>query len=463
MSERQTRAERDALGTISVPAEALYGAHTARSLDNFGSAGERLDLDLIRAMAWIKIACARTNARLGRLNNKLAAAIEQACRTVLAGEVDDHFPIDVFQAGSGTSSHMNLNEVLANLASEKLGGRRGEKTLVHPNDHVNLGQSTNNVFPSAIRIAVRLRLPALEQAAKLLIARLQEASQRFGHIVKAARTHLQDAVPITLGAEFGAWARAMEKDVLRIEAADGLLRELGVGGNAVGTGLNNPPEFRQMVVDELNQLLGADYIPAANGVEATMFLTDLVHTSACLRSLAIDLYKITSDLRLLSSGPHTGLREIQLPPVEPGSSMMPGKINPSICEATGMACLHLLGLDASIATAGALGQLELNTHMPLIGQNLLRCVKIMEDCCQRLAEKCVSGIQANEKICRWHLERSAALVTILAPRLGYDRAAALASEAVERDCDIGTLVLEKGLLTHKEWEELLQEAVRPNG
>jgi len=445
------------MGRVSVPQDAWYGAHTARSLQNFGSAGEPLDRALIHAMAWIKIACARANRELGRLTPEAAAAIEASCRAVLSGELDDQFPIDVFQAGSGTSSHMNLNEVIARLANRELG-----EGAIHPNDHVNLGQSTNNVFPSAIRIAVRSDIPRLREAADELASQLTAAARRFATILKAGRTHLQDAVPITLGAEFGAWAQAVRKDIRRIEAAAEFLRELGIGGNAVGTGLNNPPRFRQRVIEHLNELLESDYRPASDGVEATQFLTDLAAFSGALRSLAVDLYKISSDLRLLGSGPGTGLREIRLPPVEPGSSMMPGKINPSICEAVNMACLHVLGLDSSIAFAAALGQLELNTHMPLIGHNLLKAVRILTDCCRRLAQKCIRGIEADEETCSRHLRRSAALVTLLVPHLGYDRAAALAREAVQRGCDVGTLVLEKKLLTPEEWDRLLRQAAGPS-
>ena len=457
------RMEKDALGEMAVPANALYGIHTARSLQNFGSAGEPLSLELIRAMAWIKIACARANHRLGRLDARRAEAIEKACRVILAAEIDDQFPIDVFQAGSGTSSHMNLNEVIASLANEQLGGLRGQREPVHPNDHVNMGQSTNNVFPSAVRIASWLRLEPLRKAARQLAGELAEAARRFAAVPKAGRTHLQDAVPIALGAEFGAWGRAVEKDIQRLENCGAFLQELGVGGNAVGTGLNNPPSFRELAVDEINRLLSSDFVVACDGVEATQFISDMACFAGALRVLAVDLYKIASDLRLLSSGPRTGFAEIRLPAVEPGSSMMPGKVNPSICEAVNMACLHVLGLDSSIAFAAALGQLELNTHMPLVGHNLLKAMRIMEDSCRRLAEKCIRGIQADQGTCLKHLHHSAALATILAPRIGYDQAAALAKEAVERNVDVRSLVLEKKLMDGKDWDDLLAAALGRRG
>ncbi|HIE10644.1 MAG TPA: aspartate ammonia-lyase [Kiritimatiellae bacterium] len=458
MSGDNFRTEKDALGEMAVPADALYGIHTARSRQNFGSAGEPLALELMHAMAWIKIACARANRRLERLDGRRAEAIEKACRAILSAALEDQFPVDVFQAGSGTSSHMNLNEVIANLANEQLGGRRGHWKPIHPNDQVNLGQSTNNVFPSAARIAARIRLRPLGEAARRLADELAASASRFSNVAKSGRTHLQDAVPMALGAEFAAWARAIEKDIQRFEYAETFLRELGVGGNAVGTALNNPPSFREMVVEEINRLLAADYVVARDGVEATQFVSDMAHLAGSLRVLAADLYKIASDLRLLASGPRTGLAELRLPAVEPGSSMMPGKVNPSICEAVNMACLHVMGLDVSIAFAAALGQLELNTHMPLVGHNLLKAMRIMEDACRRLAEKCIRGIEANRETCLKHFHNSAALLTILAPRIGYDQATALGREAAERGVDIGTLLEEKQLMSRADWDELVRRS-----
>jgi len=331
------RKEKDSLGKREVPADALYGIHTARSMDNFSAAGDRLPSELIHAMAQLKIACARANVALGLLDKPKGEAIATAGERILTGELDDQFPIDVFQAGSGTSSHMNVNEVIANLACEALGGKRGDKKLVHPNDDVNKGQSTNNVFPSAIKVAAVKSSPLLFEQIQQLVKALKAKGKEFKDILKSGRTHLQDAVPVTLGQEFDAYAAALAKDLVRLRAARKKLFELGVGGNAIGTGVNAPEEFRARVIWELRALTDEPFETASDGIQATQFLTDVAEMSAMLKLLALDLLKITNDLRLLSSGPRTGLGEINLPPVEPGSSIMPGKINPSICEAANMA------------------------------------------------------------------------------------------------------------------------------
>ena len=456
------RVEKDSMGDKKIPDDAWYGIHTSRSMDNFDAAGEALPLEIIYAIVRLKAACAAANHQLGLLDAARCQAIQTACSTVLAGAQDDQFPIDVFQAGSGTSSQMNVNEVIANLAAVELGAKPGDRSMVHPNDHVNKGQSTNNVFPSAIRLAGLQLHQALDAALGELIVALAQKAAEFETVGKSGRTHLQDAVPITLGQEFGAYARALEKARARIAAAASGLLEIGVGGNAVGTGINTKPEFRAHIVRALNEATGLSFTTARNGVEITQFMTDMGHMSAALRLLALDLLKITNDLRLLASGPNTGLGEIRLPAVEPGSSIMPGKINPSICEAANMACIQVAGCDAAVSMACGMGQLELNTHMPLIGANLVKMFSILTRTARMLAEKCIRAIEADEARCRRNFEASAGLATILNPAIGYDRVAELVKEGLASGKNLKTLVLEKNLMNEKELEELLKGAFGPN-
>ena len=456
------RKERDSLGVKAVPDSAFYGVHTARSLDNFNVAGEPVPLEIVYGMVKLKWACSKANQRLGLLPAKKANAIVQACRRVLAGKVDDQFAVDVFQAGSGTSSNMNVNEVIANLACVALGGKRGDRKLVHPNDDVNKGESTNNVFPSAIRIASAELSDSLVKSVGALIGQLKRKGSAFAGVIKSGRTHLQDAVPVTLGQEFNAYARALEKDAARAEQAVAKLLELGIGGNAIGTGVNTKKAFRPLILQELNKVTGRKYRVAKDGLEATQFMTDLAEMSSALKLLALDLLKICNDLRLLSSGPNTGLGEIVLPPVEPGSSIMPGKINPSICEAMGMACIQVVGLDNAVAMACGAGQLELNTHMPLIGCNLVKSFRILDRGCAMLAKKCISGIKANMEVCRLNFERSAGLATVLNPRLGYDRVAELVKESLRTKKDLRRLVLEKKIISEGELNRILARSTGPN-
>lgn len=456
------RNEKDSLGVKAVPDEAYYGVHTARSLDNFNVAGERVPLEIIYGMVKLKWACAKANQRLGLLAAKKANAIVQACRRILGGTLDDQFAVDVFQAGSGTSSNMNVNEVVANLACVSLGGKRGDRKLIHPNDDVNKGESTNNVFPSAIKIASVELSAALLKNLDTLIYQLQRKGSAFAGIIKSGRTHLQDAVPVTLGQEFKAYARTLEKDVVRVKQATEKLLELGIGGNAIGTGVNTKKAFRPFVVRELNKVTGGGYRVAKDGIEITQFMTDLAGMSSALKLLALDLLKICNDLRLLSSGPNTGLGEIVLPPVEPGSSIMPGKINPSICEAMGMACIQVVGLDCAVSMACGAGQLELNTHMPLIGGNLVKSFRILDRGCTMLAGKCVAGIKANRDTCRLNFERSAGLATVLNPRLGYDRVAELVKESLRTRKNLRQLVLEKKIMSEKELSRILVRSTGPN-
>ncbi len=456
-----TRVEKDALGEMDIPAGAYYGIHTARSLNNFDVAGRPLPIEIIHAVARLKRACATANARLGDLESTKANAIAAACERVIAGEFDDQFGIDLFQAGSGTSSNMNINEVLANIASEQLGGEKGNHTLIHPNDHVNMGQSTNNIIPSSIRLAAVRLNQALFAKLDRLLASLRLKEREFHDVLKAGRTHLQDAVPITLGQEFGAYSRAIEKAKSRIESARDSLYELGVGGNAVGTGLNTKAEFRKTIIDELNKNCDEKFYPATNGVESTQFLSDIAHYSAAMRLLAGDILKIANDLRLLSSGPNTGICEINLPAIEPGSSIMPGKINPSICEAANMACIQVMGADHVIGIACAAGQLELNTHMPVIGANLIDSIGLLTRCCAMLAEKCVAGITANTEVCFRNFNASTGLATILNPILGYDRTSELVKESLASKKPIKTLIIEKELMDKDALNKLLKNSTGP--
>lgn len=455
------RTETDSMGPRQVPADALYGAQTSRSLENFPF-GERLPMAVIRGMALLKQAAADANRAAGRLSPDKADAIAAACDDVLSGRLDGEFRLPVYQAGSGTSSHMNLNEVLANLANERLGGRRGAKSPVHPNDHVNMGQSTNNMFPSGAKVAAVLALPDVRKALDGLAAALRRKALAFARVLKSGRTHLQDAVPVTLGQEFVAWATAVSHASARLKRGGESLLELGAGGNAVGTGLNTGPTFRRDLVAALRRRTGLRFRTADNGLHITQFLTDFAALSGAVRCAALDIQQIANNLRLLSSGPHTGLGEIALPPVEPGSSIMPGKVNPSVCEAVNMAMMQIQGLDHAVALACGAGQLELNTHMPLVAADVLRELDLLRDAARLLAGSCVAGITARPDRCRRNLEWSAGLATILNPRLGYDRVAALVKESLARNLTLKQLALEKGLLTEREYADLLAHSTGPN-
>ena len=456
------RTEKDSFGEKEVPVQAYFGIHTTRSLENFSVAGEPLPIEIIYGMVKLKKACALANESLGLLDKKKAVAIINACDNILKGGFEKEFPIDIFQAGSGTSSNMNVNEVIANLACKGLGGQKGDRSLVHPNDDVNKGQSTNNIFPSGVKVAASEQSLHAIASLERLAASLRKKAEEFSGILKSGRTHLQDAVPITLGQEFAAYARAIEKDLLRIKEAREKCLELGVGGNAVGTGVNTKPQFRNEIIKALNQATGEYYAVAKDGIEATQFLTDLAGLSSALRLTALDILKIVNDLRLLSSGPNTGFGELALPAVEPGSSIMPGKINPSICEAANMACMQVLGNDHCVAIACGAGQLELNTHMPLVGTNLVKSLRILSRCPAMLAEKCIEGITANEDVCKKHFEWSAGLATILNPKLGYDRVAELVKQSLKEKKNLRQLAIEKGILTEAEYQELAYRCTGPN-
>jgi aspartate ammonia-lyase len=450
-----TRIERDPLGEFPVPATALWGIQTERARLNFPISGLRPMPALVDAIVWIKKAAALTHRQTGRLEPRLADAIVTAADEVLAGRHRDQFVVDPYQAGAGTSHNMNANEVLANRANELLGGKRGEYQPVHPNDHVNMAQSTNDTIPTAIRLGSLAALPALEAAMARLAGAFAAKGEAFDGIVKSGRTHLQDATPIRLGQEFSAYGRTVERSRMRLRAAAEPLRELGIGGTAVGTGLNAEPEYPGLMVTHLRAITGLDLRVGDDRVQLMQSMGDAAAFSAALRTYALDLSKIASDLRLLASGPRTGLNEILLPPVQPGSSIMPGKVNPSIAEMVNMVCYQVLGNDLTVAGAAEAGQLELNVMMPVIAHNMLFSMEILGNASRVLAERCVEGIEANAEQCKYWLERSPALVTALAPKIGYAEAAKLAKEAVARNLSVRQLIEEKGVLKGRELEAVL--------
>ena len=458
-----TRKERDFLGEIDVPAEAHYGAQTQRAVLNFPISGVMAHPRFIRAMGLIKKAAALANAKAGRLDDAVTEAIVGAAEEVIEGALDDHFVVDVFQAGAGTSFHMNANEVIANRAAEALGLPRGDHSRVHPNDHVNLGQSTNDVFPTAMRLAALAMAPDLLDALRDLAGAFREKAEAFAGFVKSGRTHLQDATPVTLGQEFGGYAKALEKSVGAVESELDDLRALGIGGSAVGTGLTAHKGYRQAVTEELTKLTGEPLRCAENTFEAMQSMAPFVRLSGELRALAVELIRICNDLRLLGSGPNTGFAEINLPPVQPGSSIMPGKVNPVICECMNMVCFQVVGADTTIMMAAQAGQMELNVMMPAVNHNLLTAMHILTNGLRMLTEKCVRGITANADTARDYAHASLALATLLKTRLGYQAAAELAHEAHDTGRRIGELVVEKGLMTREELERLVSpEALDPD-
>jgi len=440
------RIEHDTMGDVRVPSNAYYGAQTQRALETFQISGRVFPRRFIRALGIVKKASAHANARLGLLDERRATAIAQAAQEVVDGKLDDQFPLDVFQTGSGTSTNMNANEVIANRAIELLGGTRGDRQLVHPNDHVNMCQSSNDVFPTAIHVATAeaLKVHLLPSLRKLGLA-LQEKTEEFAAVIKPGRTHLQDAVPMTLGQEFSGYASTIARGIERIENAKLSLLELAIGGTAIGTGLNGHPEFGRLVVEKVSEITGLRFQLAKNRFEALQNRDAAVETSGALRSVAVSLMKIANDLKLLGSGPATGLSEIELPAVQPGSSIMPGKVNPVIPESVSMVCAQVIGNDLAITIAGQSGTLELNTMMPLIAFNLLHSIKIEANAAEMLADKCIAGILAHEDRCLELAERSYALVTAIAPSIGYDRATQIVKKAQEENRTIREVMLEEGI------------------
>jgi aspartate ammonia-lyase len=454
-----TRMERDSLGELPIPADAYYGVQTARAIANFPISGERLHPEMVYAVAAIKEAAAVVNAELGVLDKAKADAIARAAREVAEGRYDDQFVVDAYQAGAGTSFHMNVNEVIANRACEILGGARGDTKLVSPNDHVNMAQSTNDVIPTAMRIAAyRLTVPLMAYMGMLALS-FGARAKAFAGVLKSGRTHLQDAVPITLGQEFSAYEECVKGWVGQIARSQRGLLEVGLGGNAVGTGINAHPKYQVKVVSALSATANIPVQPAPNLFEAMQSMAPFVRLSNDLRGFALDLTRIANDLRLLASGPTTGLNEIVLPTVQPGSSIMPGKVNPVMLEMTNMVCYQVLGYDATVAYAAQAGQLELNVMMPVIAHNLLRSLDILTPTLGALREKCIDGITANEEVCRGYFDRSISLATALNPYIGYLAAAEVAKEAAKTGKTVVAIVRERKLLT----EDQIAKVFSPEG
>jgi aspartate ammonia-lyase len=449
------RTEKDPLGPLDVPDEALYGVQTQRAVQNFPISGLRPLKPFVTAQVWIKKAAALTHRDTGRLDRRLADAIVAAADEVLAGKHDDQFVVDPYQAGAGTSHNMNVNEVLANRANELLGGKRGTYQPVHPNDHVNMAQSTNDTIPTAIRLACLAELPALTGAMESLRDAFAAKGREFNDIVKAGRTHLQDAMPIRLGQEFTAYAGTIDRGLRRVTESADYLRDLGIGGSAVGTGVTVEPEYPALMNRHLGEISGLDLRIGADRVQLMQSMGDAAGFSASIRVLAIDLSKIVSDLRLMVMGPRTGIDEIKLPAVQPGSSIMPGKVNPSIPEMVNQVCFQVVGCDTTVSMSAEHGQLELNVMMPVIAHNILLSMRILTNAVTVLDERCVRGIEANEQMCQYWVERSAALATALAPQIGYAAAAELSKRSVKDGVLIRDLVKREGVLPAEEVDEVL--------
>jgi aspartate ammonia-lyase len=449
------RIERDPLGEVRVPSSAYYGGQTQRAVENFPISGFTAFPELVEATVQIKRAAARANRELGRLDSNVADAITAAADEVLSGKLRDHFVVDVYQAGAGTSHNMNTNEVLANRAGELLGGSRGEYSRVHPNDHVNMGQSTNDVFPTATRIAILAMLPGVLAAARQLSSALDARAREFGSILKTGRTHLQDAVPMTLGQEFSGYAANVAHAADELERTSSQLCELNLGATAVGTGLNAGDEYTALAIRHLAEAMLLPLRPAANRFRLTQSMGDVLAYSAALRRLAVEISKVASDLRMLSMGPRAGLGEIRLPAVQPGSSIMPGKVNPSVPEMVNQVCYQVYGCDAANLAAAEAGQLELNVMMPVIAWNTLLATRILRQAMHVFSERCVAGLEADADRCRELLDRSTAVATALSPYIGYAATAEIAKESVRTGQSVTDIVRGRKLLPEDQLRRIL--------
>ena len=456
-TKSKIRVEHDTLGEVEVPADRYWGAQTQRGIENFPIGSERLPREIIRALGLVKKAAATVNAELGELDAEIAKLIVRAADEVIAGDLDDHFPLVVWQTGSGTQSNMNTNEVVANRAIELAGGQLGSKNPVHPNDHVNRGQSSNDTFPSAMHIAAVERLthhllPALDHLRDCLAGKAEE----FGQVVKIGRTHLMDAVPLTLGQEFSGYAEQLSKGIRRVEQSLPDLFELALGGTAVGTGINTHPDFGCRTAEVLADLTDLPFVSAPNLFEAMAAHDAVVATSGALKTVAVTLMKVANDIRLLGSGPRSGLGELRLPANEPGSSIMPAKVNPTQCEAATMVAAQVLGNDAAIAVAGASGHLELNVFKPMLIHNLLQSITLLGDVCYSFADRCVAGIEPNHERIAELVERSLMLVTALNPHIGYDRAALVAKNAMAEGTTLREAAVTLGFLSGEDFDRLVR-------
>jgi fumarate hydratase class II len=450
------RSEKDTLGKVKIPDRAYFGVQTMRAVGNFPISGLRLPRRFIKAQGIVKLAAVRANGLLGLIDRKRVRAIEKAAREVIKGMHDKHFVVDVYQAGAGTSQNMNANEVIANRAIEMLGSKKGTYRLIHPNDHVNMAQSTNDTIPTVLYISVLETvntelIPAMRQLQKTLL----DKSKQFRGVVKSGRTHMQDAVPMTLGQEFSGYAEAMKNDVARVKSASHALLNLPIGGNAVGTGINAHPRFQAHVLREIRKITGVKFKSCGNLFEGIQNVMPALDLSASLRALAVTLIKIANDIRLLSSGPRTGFSEILLPAVQPGSSIMPGKVNPVMAEMLNMVCFQVIGNDTTVAYAMQASQLELNVMMPLIAYNLLFSIEILSKAMNAFTMKCLKKTSANIRRCREFAELSTALATALNPVIGYSSAAKVSQEAYKTGKTVREFVIERGILSKKEAEQLL--------
>jgi fumarate hydratase class II len=457
MPDRGTRVESDSMGEIEVPADRYWGAQTERSLHHFSIGEDRMPVEVVRALGLLKKATALVNAELGLLPKDKADLIVRAAEEVLEGKLDDHFPLFVWQTGSGTQSNMNANEVIGNRAIELAGGELGSKRPIHPNDDVNMSQSSNDTFPTAMHIAaVQAIVLELLPSVRALRDALLRKSKEFAGIVKIGRTHLQDAVPLTLGQEFSGYVAQLDADIARIEQSLPDLYELAIGGTAVGTGLNAPPGFGQAVAAKIAELTGLPFTSAANMFAALAAHDALVAAHGAIRTLAVSLMKIANDIRWLGSGPRSGLGELSLPENEPGSSIMPGKVNPTQSEAMTMVCCQVLGNDVAIAVAGSQGNFELNVFKPVIIRNFLHSTRILADACRTFREFCVEGVRPNRERIAELVDRSLMLVTAVTPKIGYDKAAEIAKKAHSEGTTLKEAALSLGYLTEQEFDELVR-------
>ena len=451
-----SRKEKDSMGQIEVPDDRYYGAQTQRSLQNFKIGGEKFQRELIRAYAILKKAAAVSNESAGKLDSNISQAIIQAADEVIEGKLDEHFPLVVWQTGSGTQSNMNFNEVIANRAIEILGGQLGSKDPVHPNDHVNMSQSTNDTFPTAINIAAaEMVFNQLIPSLKKLLKSLAQKSKDFDSIVKLGRTHLQDATPLSLGQEFSGYTSAINHNIERLEASLDQCYELAMGGTAVGTGINSYEGFAESVAENIASITGLPFKSASNKFEAIATQDSIVELSGSLKTLASSLFKIANDIRWLASGPRSGIGEIIIPSNEPGSSIMPGKVNPTQCEAMTMVCTQVMGNDLTISIAGASGNFELNVFRPVIAYNIIQSIRLLNDACDSFRKNCIDGITPNKDRIKSNLYDSLMLVTALNPHIGYDKAAEVAKKAHKDNTSLKEAVIELGYLSEEDFDKLV--------
>ncbi len=453
-----TRTEKDSLGSKEIPANVYYGIQTLRAMENYPISGMRAHPTLIRAIGMVKQAAAEANKELGLVDKKRANAIIQAAKEVQAGNLNDSFMVDVFQAGAGVSFHMNSNEVIANRAAEILGGALGDYSVVHPNDHVNYGQSTNDVFPTSMRLATLLELEKLYPALNGLTKSLDQKAKEFHKILKSGRTHMQDAVPMRLGQEFAAYAGAIRRATEAIHQSSEYLRELGLGGSAVGTGINTHPDYRKKAIAHLAKISGQKVTPVDDMRYAMQSNLAMAGVSSALRNLSLEIIRISNDLRLISSGPNTGFAEVNLPGLQPGSSIMPGKINPVMPELAAMVAFQVVGNDVAVAMAVQAGQLELNVMMPTISYSVLQSITILTNMLKQFTDKCVAGLTANKARCDFYTQATVSLATALNPYIGYAKAAEIVKESVATGRSIIDIARDKKLLSEKEIADILDPA-----